>query len=173
MEDLRLRCADMKAEAATAQEQVAPLAARVKELEEELTQVASDRDTFRSWAEEAMASAKALAGQLGAKQGAHLLAKGALAEALMVAEASQTKAVVWKGKVEGESCSPCFICFSCVRPITPRCDAELEKEASRVAEASWVKVQSWKEKAEGESCRRAPLFGLFPFVLNPILLVLA
>ena len=36
VEDLRLRCADMKAEAATAQEQVAPLAAWVKELEEEL-----------------------------------------------------------------------------------------------------------------------------------------
>ena len=48
MEDLRLRCADMKAEAATAQEQVAPLAAWVKELEEELTRVAGDRDAFRS-----------------------------------------------------------------------------------------------------------------------------
>ena len=70
-----------------AQEQVAPLAAWVKELEEELTRVAGDRDTFRSWAEEATTSAKALAGQLGAEQGAHLLAKGALAEALKVAEA--------------------------------------------------------------------------------------
>ncbi|XP_066344051.1 uncharacterized protein [Miscanthus floridulus] len=37
VEDLRLRCADMMAEAATAQEQAASLAARIKELEEELT----------------------------------------------------------------------------------------------------------------------------------------
>ena len=42
VEDLRLHCADMKAEAAMAQEQVAPLAARVKELEEELTRAAGD-----------------------------------------------------------------------------------------------------------------------------------
>ena len=48
VEDLHLCCADMKAEAAMAQEQIAPLAARVKELEEELTRVAGDRDTFRS-----------------------------------------------------------------------------------------------------------------------------
>ena len=37
MEDLRLHCADMKAEAATTQEQATPLAVRIKELEEELT----------------------------------------------------------------------------------------------------------------------------------------
>ncbi|XP_066310822.1 uncharacterized protein [Miscanthus floridulus] len=48
VEDLRLCCADMKAEAATAQEQAAPLAARIKELEEELTWVADEQDTFRS-----------------------------------------------------------------------------------------------------------------------------
>ena len=48
VEDLRLRCADMMAEAATAQEQVAPLVARIKELEEELARVAGERDTFRS-----------------------------------------------------------------------------------------------------------------------------
>ena len=48
MEDLRLRCANAKVEVATAQEQVTPLAARVKELEEELTHVAGDRDAFRS-----------------------------------------------------------------------------------------------------------------------------
>ena len=47
-EDLRLRCADMKAEAATAREQAGPLAARIKELEEELTRVADERDIFRS-----------------------------------------------------------------------------------------------------------------------------
>ena len=77
-----------------AQEQVAPLAARFKELEEELTRVASDRNTFRSRAEEVTASAKAFAGQLGAEQGTHLLTKGALAEALKVVEASRTEAMV-------------------------------------------------------------------------------
>ena len=94
MEDLRLRCADMKAEAATTREQAAPLAARIKELEEELTRVAGERNTFRSQAEEATASAKAIAGQLGAEQGAHLLTKAALAEALKVAEASRAEALV-------------------------------------------------------------------------------
>jgi len=78
----------MKVEAATAREQATPLVARIKELEEELTRVAGERDTFRSRAEEATASAKALAGQLGAEQGAHLLTKGTLVEALKVAEAS-------------------------------------------------------------------------------------
>ena len=48
-----------------AREQAAPLAARIKELEEELTRVAGERDTFRSRAEEATVSAKAIAGQLG------------------------------------------------------------------------------------------------------------
>ena len=67
VEDLRLRCVDMKAKEATTQEQVAPLAARVKELEEELARVASDQDVFRSQSEEATASAKALIGQLGAE----------------------------------------------------------------------------------------------------------
>ena len=55
----------MKAEAAMAREQAAPLAARIKELEEELTWVAGERDTFRSQAEQVEASAKAIAGQLG------------------------------------------------------------------------------------------------------------
>ena len=93
----------MKVEAATAREQAAPLAARIKELEEELTRVASEWETFRSWAEEATASSKATAGQLGAEQGAHLLTKAALAEALKVAEASRVEALVWKKKFEGES----------------------------------------------------------------------
>ena len=97
-----------------AREQALSLAARIKELEEELTRVVGERDTFRSRAEEATASAKAIAGQLGAEQGAHLLMKGALAEALKVAEASRTEALVWKGNAEGVSYSPCFICFSCV-----------------------------------------------------------
>ena len=65
VEDLRLRGTNTKVAAAVAQEQVAPLAAWVKELEEELTRVAGDRDAFRSWAGEATASVKALAGQLG------------------------------------------------------------------------------------------------------------
>ena len=104
VEDLRLRCADMKAEVATAWEHAAPLAARIKELEEELTRVAGERDTFRSQAKEATASAKAIARQLGAKQGAHLLTKGALAEALKVVEASRVEVLAWKKKCEGESC---------------------------------------------------------------------
>ena len=104
MEDLRLRCADAKVEAAIAQTQLAPLAAWVKELEEELTRAVSDRDAFRSRAEEATASAKAIAGQLGVEQGAHLLTKGALAEALKVAEASRVEILAWKKKCEGESC---------------------------------------------------------------------
>ena len=110
--------------------------------------MASEQDAFRSWAEEAMVSAKAIAGQLGMEQGAHLLTKGALEEALQVAKASRVNALVWKEKCKGEFCSLCFTCFSCVRPLTPRCSIELEKEASRVAEASRVEVQCWKEKAE-------------------------
>ena len=83
--------------------------------------------------------------------------------------------------------APCLIYFFRVRPLMPQCDIELEREASRAAEASrvevqrWkekaeasrVEIQRWKEKAEGESHRASPLFGLFSFVLNPILLVLA
>ena len=52
----------------------------------------------------ATASAKAITGQLGAEQGAHLLTKGALAEALKVAEASRVEGLDWKKKSEGESC---------------------------------------------------------------------
>ena len=112
VEDLRLCCADAKVEAATAQTQLAPLAARIKELEEELTRAVSDRDAFRSWAEEATASGKALAGQLGAEESAHRLTKGALNEALAAVEASQIEAVVLRGTVEGEFESPCFVFFS-------------------------------------------------------------
>ena len=64
---------------------------RIKELEEELTRVAGERDTFRSQAEQVAASAKAVAGQLGAEQGEHLLTKGALAEVVKVAKASWVK----------------------------------------------------------------------------------
>ena len=62
MEDLHLRCVDAKVEAATVQAQLTPLAARVKELEEELTYVVSDRDAFRGRATNATASAAALEG---------------------------------------------------------------------------------------------------------------
>ena len=141
MEDLRLRCVDMKAEAAMAREQAAPLVARIKELEEELTRVAGERDTFRSCNEEATVSAIAVAGQLGAEQGTHALTKGALDKALKVVEASRVDALAWKTKCEGESRSLCLTCFCCVRPLTARCGTELEKEASRAAEASRVEVQ--------------------------------
>ena len=80
--------------------------------------MASERDTFRSRAKEATVSAKAITGQLGKEQAAHLLMKGALDEALKVAEASRVDALVWK-KYEGEFCSLCFTCFSYVRPLTP------------------------------------------------------
>ena len=103
MEDLRLRCADLKVDAATAREQAAPLSARIQELEEELTQVGGERDTSRSRAEQEAASAKAVAKQLGAEKGAHLRTKGALAEALKVAETSRVEALAWKEKAEGES----------------------------------------------------------------------
>ena len=89
----------------------------VKELEEELARIAGDRDAFRSRAEEATASGKALAGQLGAEESAHRLTKGALNEALAAVEASQIEAVVLKGAVEGEFQSPCFVSFSlCLLP---------------------------------------------------------
>ncbi|XP_066358147.1 uncharacterized protein [Miscanthus floridulus] len=93
VEDLCLRCADMKAEATMAREQAVPLAARIKELEEELTRVADEWDTFRSWAKQVAASAKAIIGQLGAEQSVHRLTKGALVEAIKVAKASWVEAL--------------------------------------------------------------------------------
>ena len=155
---------------------------RVKELEEELTRVASEQDAFRSWAREATTSGKVLAGQLGAEQSAHELMKGALYEALTVVEASRTETVVWRGKAEGESYSPRFIRFSYVRLLTPWCDAELGREVSRVAEASrvkaqrlkekaeasWVKARCWELKAKGEFRRLPSLFSLFFPSLNPV-----
>ncbi|XP_066384897.1 basal body protein 10-like [Miscanthus floridulus] len=89
VEDLCLRCDNREAEAAMAQGQVAPLAARVKELEEELARVADERDASNSRAEEVRATAIATAGQLGVEQQAHELTKGALAEATKAAKASQ------------------------------------------------------------------------------------
>ena len=57
--------------------------------------MAGEWDTFRSRAEQVEVSAKAVAGQLGAEQGAHLRTKGALAEALKVAEASRIEALAF------------------------------------------------------------------------------
>ncbi|XP_066361524.1 uncharacterized protein [Miscanthus floridulus] len=82
-----------QAEVATAKEQSAPLVAKIKELEEE-------QDSFRSQAQEATASAKATAGQLGAEQSEHRLTKVALAEATKAAEASRVEALDWKKKAE-------------------------------------------------------------------------
>ena len=95
MEDLRLRCADIQAELATAKEQSAPLVAKIKELEEE-------RDSFRLRAQEATASAKVTAGQLGAEQSEHQATKVALAEATKAAEASRVEVSAWKSKAEGK-----------------------------------------------------------------------
>ena len=95
MEDLHLRCVDLQAKLATAKEQSAPLKAKIKELEEE-------RDSFRSRAQEATASAKATAGQLGAEQSEHQATKVALAEATKAAEASRVEALDWKSKAEGK-----------------------------------------------------------------------
>ena len=122
--------------------------ARVKELEEELIRVAGERDAFRSRAGEATTLSKVLAGQLGAEQSAHQLTKGTLDEALMVAEASQTEAMIWRGNVEGESRSLCLIRFSRCWPLTPWCDIELAGEVSRAAEAARVDAQHLKELAE-------------------------
>ena len=63
-------------------------AARRSREEEELIRMASEWDAFRSRAGEATTLGKVLAGQLGAEQSAHQLMKGALDEALTVAEAS-------------------------------------------------------------------------------------
>jgi len=49
VEDLRLCCANLKVEAATARGQAAPLAAWIKELEEELIRVAGERDSFEQF----------------------------------------------------------------------------------------------------------------------------
>ena len=109
VENLRLRCADVRAEAATAREQVTPLAARVKELEDEVTRVAGERDALLSWVEEATVSTKSIVVQWGE-------IKGALDEALKAAEASQVDALAWKDKFKGKFYPLYFVYFSCARP---------------------------------------------------------
>ncbi|XP_066323260.1 uncharacterized protein [Miscanthus floridulus] len=99
-EDLRLCCDNREAEAATAQGQVAPLAARVKELEEELTRVADERDASNSRAEEVRATVIATADQLGVEQRAHELTKELEKEASRAAEASRVEVQRWKEKAE-------------------------------------------------------------------------
>ncbi|XP_066380358.1 uncharacterized protein [Miscanthus floridulus] len=86
---------EQQAELVTAKGQAAPLVAKIKELEEE-------RDSFRSRAQEATASAKATAGQLGAEQSEHQATKVALAEATKAAEASRVEVLAWKNKAEGK-----------------------------------------------------------------------
>ncbi|XP_066310808.1 uncharacterized protein [Miscanthus floridulus] len=142
VEDLRLRCADAKVEVATTQTQLTPLAAWIKELEEELTRTVSDQDAFRFWAEEATASGKALVGQLGAKESAHWLTKGALNEVLASVEASQIEAVVLRGTVE-----------------------ELGSKASRAA----AETRRWEQKAkesEAKFTRAAEASSVVQTVLN-------
>ena len=80
---------------AAAKEQSAPLVARIKELEEE-------GDSVKSRAQEATASTKATAGQLGAEQSEHQLTKVTLAEATKATEASRVEALAWKSKAEGK-----------------------------------------------------------------------
>ncbi|XP_066373160.1 uncharacterized protein [Miscanthus floridulus] len=105
VEDLRLRCADLQAELVTAKGQAAPLEAKIKELEEE-------RDSFRSRAQEATASVKATAGQLGVEQSKHQATRVALAEVTKAAKASRVEVLAWKNKAK-----------------------DLKKEASQAAEA--------------------------------------
>ncbi|XP_066358367.1 uncharacterized protein [Miscanthus floridulus] len=97
---------EQPAELVTAKGQAAPLEAKIKELEEE-------RDSFRSRAQEAAASVKATAGQLGAEQSEHQATRVALAEVTKAAEASWVEVLAWKNKAE-----------------------DLKKEASQAAEAS-------------------------------------
>ncbi|XP_066320088.1 uncharacterized protein [Miscanthus floridulus] len=118
----------MEATATVAQEQVAPLAVRVKELEEELTCVAGDWDAFRPRAGEATASVKALAGQLGTEQGAHQLTKELEGEASRATEASRVKVQRLKEKAEASWV-----------------EAQRWKEK---AEASRVEDRRWEEKAK-------------------------
>ena len=73
------------------------MVAKIKELEEE-------RDSLKSRAQEATASAKATAGHLGAEQSEHQLTKVALVEATKAAEASRVEALDWKKKAEGKFC---------------------------------------------------------------------
>ncbi|XP_066381827.1 uncharacterized protein [Miscanthus floridulus] len=115
---------------------------RIKELEEELTRAISNRDAFRSRAEEATASSKALAGQLGEEESAHLLTKGTLNEALASVEASQIEAMVLRGTVE-----------------------ELGSEVSRAA----AETRRWEQKAkesEAEFARAAEASSAVQTVLD-------
>ncbi|XP_066320422.1 uncharacterized protein [Miscanthus floridulus] len=86
-------------EGSSALVRAAPLAARIQELEEELTWVAGEWDTFRSRAEQEAASTKAIVEQLEEEQGAHLLTKGLKKEVSQAAEASVAVQAVLEAKI--------------------------------------------------------------------------
>ncbi|XP_066365554.1 uncharacterized protein [Miscanthus floridulus] len=147
--DLHLRCADAKVEAATAQTQLTPLAARVMELEEELTRVVSDRDAFRSWAEEATASSKTLTGQMGAEESAHRLTKELGSEASRAAEASRVEAQRLKEKAEAYQAKT-----RCWEQKAKESEAEIIQAAKA---SSAVQTVLETEIGEHEALKRAAL----------------
>lgn len=70
-EDLRLRCANLSAEAASTREQVTPLEERAQKLEEDLARMATVRDTFRAASEQEAATAKSHGEELDTLQTAY------------------------------------------------------------------------------------------------------
>jgi hypothetical protein len=69
-----------------------PLAEKVKKLED-LTRVATERDTLKTATEREATAGKTLGEELGTLKTAYQLHKGALAQAIKVAEASQDEAL--------------------------------------------------------------------------------
>ncbi|XP_066365457.1 uncharacterized protein [Miscanthus floridulus] len=113
-----------------------------EELEEELTRAVSDRDAFRSWAKEAMASGKALARQLGAEEKLG-------SEASRAAETSRVEAQQLREKVEA--------CQVETRRWELKAK-ESEAEFTRAAEASsTVQIVLDTEIKEHEALKRAAL----------------
>lgn len=97
-----MRCADLSVEVASEWEQAAPLAVRVKELEEDLARLATERDTTQAKAEQEATAAKTLEEELGTLKTAYQLQGGSLAEAREAAQASQEEALRWRRKAEGK-----------------------------------------------------------------------
>jgi hypothetical protein len=116
----------------------------VKELEEELTRAASDRDAFRARAVEATASATALVGQLGAEQNAHRLTKALWMRPLQRPRPRKPRLWFGGGRLRVSPSPLVLFSFPYVRSLTSSCDAELGSEASRAAEASRVEAQRLK-----------------------------
>lgn len=100
-EDMRLRCADLSVEAASAREQAAPLEARVKALEEELDRVKSEQDSARSNAELEAAKVGTLSRELETGKVDLVLKEAALEEARTAASSSRSEAQTWREKAEG------------------------------------------------------------------------